>query len=231
MKSLVRVGLLVAWGALFPASPALAIPLGFVPVAATVMPGDSLDFAVVVSGTAAGSGPSVGAFDLDVSFDPAILSPTGVGFGPWLGDPALFEALTDFFFSVGVIDLAEISLLSPAELDALQPDSFVLATLSFEALGPGTSPLIFSEVLVDDAFGAKLAIEAGAGSVTVVPEPCTLALLGASLTGLGAWRRRRRVASGEPHEGTDGGQRSRPGGASRQGGGGPVARRMMHRLR
>jgi hypothetical protein len=122
---------------------------------------------IFISGLGAGIPPSVGAFDLDVSFDPAILSPTGVAFGPFLGIPFV-DALVDATFPPGVIDLAEVSLLPSADLDLLQPAAFPFATLFFDTLALGTSPLTFSLVIVDDAFGGKLDITTGSGSGAAV---------------------------------------------------------------
>jgi len=142
---------------------------------------------VVVSGL--GRPPSVGAFDLEVVFDPVILSSTGVTFSSFLGDAVLLEALTDFRFLPGSVELAEVSLLLSAELDALQPANFTLATLSFSALTSGSTTLTFSEITLDDAFGNLLIGQ------KAVPEPPTSLLTGAGLTLLNAvvsrWRRRR----------------------------------------
>ena len=60
-------------------------------------------------------------------------------------------------FSPGMVEFAEISLLSPTELDALQTSAFSLGTLSFTALGSGTASFSFSAGVVDDGFGKKLA--------------------------------------------------------------------------
>ncbi|MGH7392263.1 MAG: hypothetical protein ACREM3_22815 [Candidatus Rokuibacteriota bacterium] len=189
MKTLFRFGLVVALGGLLEVTPALAVSLGFVPASQTAGVGESVSVDVVVSDLGAGSAPSLGAFDLDVSFDPLILAPTSVTFGPFLGDEGLVEALTSFTLLPGVVDLAEVSFLLPAELDALQPASFTLATLFFDTLGVGTSPLTFAQALLDDAFAVRLDLAPDTGSVTVVatapvPFPGTLLLVGSGLVAL-----------------------------------------------
>ena len=120
MKKFIWLSLLVGFS-FFHASPTLATPffLNLVPSSLTVVPAQPMTADIVISGLAPGGPPSVGAFDLDVSFASAILSPTGVTFGSFLGIPGL-EALTDFKFLPGLVDLAEVSLLSPSALDALQ---------------------------------------------------------------------------------------------------------------
>jgi len=85
-----------------------------------------------------GNPPSVGAFDLTVLYDSALVSFGGVTFGPLLGDTSM-EALTSSNASPGVVEFAEVSLLAPAQLDGLQSPGFTLATLSFEGLGSGTA--------------------------------------------------------------------------------------------
>jgi len=179
MKKL--IGELVAIGiiALPITLPAYAsVFLHLAPPSATVTTGDTVNVEVSIGGL--GNPPSVGAFDLSVGFDPAILSPTAVTFGPFLGDESLFEALTAFDFSVpGVVEFAEVSLLTPAELDALQSSGFSLATLSFVATGNGTTSFDFiGDRRIDDAFGNKL----------IVPEPATVFLVAVALVALWGMR-------------------------------------------
>jgi hypothetical protein len=131
----------------------------------TVTTGQSVSVDVLISGHAPGATPSIGAFDFNVGYDPAILSPAGVAFAPFLGDPSAGEALTGFSITPGDLEFAEVSLLSPAALDGLQPADFRLATLSFNAAVSGTTSVTFRTATVDDAFGNKL---------PAVPEPNTL---------------------------------------------------------
>jgi len=201
MKRLLGLVTIVAMWAAPGLTPALAASLSFTPTSQSVGIGQPVTVQITVDGLGAGMAPSVGAFDLDVTFDPAVLLPTAVDFGLLLGDPDALEALTSSSLSSGLIDLAEVSLLAPSDLDALQPSSFTLATLSFISLAVGTSPLAFTQAFVDDAFAARIALDVTGGTVDVaappggaVPMPASLVLLGAAMA---AWLvvTRRRAAS------------------------------------
>jgi hypothetical protein len=160
----------------------LAVTLEFLPASQMIGLGQSATVDVIISGLAAVGPPSVGVFDLDVTFNPAILSSTGVRFGDLLGKPVLGEALTTSSSARGVIDLAAVSLLSPEELNALQPARFSLASLDFSSLREGTSPLSFSQALMADAFGGILETTASGGIVNVAaPEPSSFFLVASGL--------------------------------------------------
>ena len=130
----------------------------------------------------------VSAFDLDVIYDSAVISATGVSFGALLGDLVSFEAQTRANTSVsGIVDFAEISFLSDTELGSLQPGDFTLATLSFRAIDLGTSSLSFD---LDPQFGTNvvglntttLTLDSiGNARISIVPVPGTMLLLASGL--------------------------------------------------
>ncbi len=146
--------------------------------------------------------PLVGSFDLDIAWAPAILSLTGLSFGTTLGDLGLFEGVGGGgVVAPGLLDIFEVSFLTIPELAGLQGvGPIVLATLFFDTIGLGVSPVSFSgapnfELLISDHLGAVIpsAFDGGAVEVTapsLVPEPGSIVLL---LSGAGAllWFRRR----------------------------------------
>lgn len=196
--------LLLVLGALLTGSPAQAIRLDVVPSFTQKFVGDVFGVDVVVSGLDAAT-EVVSTFDLDVSYDPAILQALGVNFGAALGGGLPNSVQFGPFIGAGVIDFAESSLLLDADLDLLQGDSVTLATLSFRAIGAGISSLEFIQdpffILTGrfDAQGipADLNPDVGGGRVQVdarqVPVPGVLSLLGLGLIALAL---RWRLASG-----------------------------------
>jgi hypothetical protein len=157
------------------------ITLSISPASTNVITGQSVDFTLLISGHTQGTAPSVGAFDLTLGFDQNLLMPTGVAFGPFLGNP-LFEALTSASLSLSQVNVAEVSLLSSTTLDALQPASFPLATLTFTAKASGVAALAFTAGVVDDTFGNKLAS---------IPEPRTFWVVALAALGFIVGRMRR----------------------------------------
>lgn len=161
-------------------------------------PGTDVEVALQISDLVDFAAPSLGVFDLDINFDPAILAPSAVVFGdPILGDQLDlfgFGAVTAFVFGAGVVNLFELSFDTEADLNALQAGAFTLATLTFAPLAPGTSTLAVSVNALGDAAGVPLGATLVDSSVAVdvaVPEPGGLVLVGAGLGALAISRRRR----------------------------------------
>ncbi len=144
---------------------------------------------LVIGGLTAGGPSSLGTFDLDIGFDDTVLTFQGATFGGFLGTPGVQTTNGSGLLAADLVDAFEVSLLTPAGLDALQPASFTLATLFFWGAAPGTSPLTLTQALVGDAFGTQLLVTPSNASITIVPEPATIFLMGLGLVVLGVRRR------------------------------------------
>ena len=135
-------------------------------------------------------------YDIDTSFDSTAVSFDSAVFG----DPILGNQLDLYGFGtinavspgVGVVNIFELSLDLPADLDSMQADSFVLATLTFDALSVGTSQLSLTANSVGDSLGIPLVTTLNNGSVNVViPEPSTIILCGLGIVAAAIRHRRK----------------------------------------
>ena len=151
-------------------------------VQSPVSAGDDISLKIMISGLGDNSPLSLGAFDLDVSFDSSVLSFSGYTLFDELGNVGLFEA-DDFSFgeyAPGAINLYEVSYLFDFELDSLQPGMFALAELFFhvDVLNSGESTFLslFANSLTD-AIGRTLDITVGDDAIISTPTPAPLPLL------------------------------------------------------
>ena len=184
-----------------PSSVEAVISLDFVPSSQIVTVGGSAEVGIKISGLGDLIAPSLGTYDITIAFNPAVLAFNSVVYGdPILGDQLdLFSlgSLTGTTPGVGSVNLFELSFDTVDDLNNLQAADFILATLSYDAIGVGISPLTFSAVLLGDANGDALTATTSNGSVTVesavtalVPEPSTMVLVALGLWLL-AWNRAR----------------------------------------
>jgi hypothetical protein len=174
-----------------------SIVLTVSPLVQSASVGSTTTVQVGISGLGIHAAPSLGAYDLNLGFDPALLSISGLTFGdPMQGDQLDLSgagAISDFSSpTAGLVEFFEISLDPIAMLDAQQSDHFILATVVFKAIGAGNNSLVLSVNSIGDSAGAALSVGLQAGSINVVatPEPTTVGLLIASV-GIFAWRWRK----------------------------------------
>jgi hypothetical protein len=145
--------------------------------------GSSFDVFVGISGVT-----DLYAFQFDLSFDPAILSAASVSEGPFLpgGGSTLFLPGT-IDNSGGTISFTADAFLGPGPGVS---GSGTLADISFQALGPGTSLIDLSNViLLDSNLGEIAEFTTTSGSVTV-PEPSTILLISMGMVALGMVRKK-----------------------------------------
>ncbi len=195
--------------------PGYAIQIGLEPKSQTTFLGQSIDVDILIYGLGDNAAPSLAAFSMNIIFNPNILSIDSINsvvFGPYLGNPDdVSQALTSVFLPgfmntpSDIVDIAESSLLEfemrPSNFSSLppyliyQPKDFLLATLTFETIAPGNSPLSLSEIYLSDENGIQLTLapEPDSASITVnpVPEPDTLLLFGTGLVGLAGFGRKK----------------------------------------
>ena len=149
--------------------------------------GSEFEVVVSVSGLTDGGSLSLGAFDVDVGFDPAILSPGTVEFGDAGGasglDPFGLGSIQSAIVGAGSINVSEFSLDSAADLNLNQAGSFTLFRISFSADAVGQSALSLFANTIGDENGDTLLVTLDGSAVDVrpVPLPASFVLFAAGL--------------------------------------------------
>lgn len=185
------------------ASPAANLSLE--PSTTLIQSGGIVYLDLVVSGLGDHAAPSASAFDVDISYDPALFAVSNIVFGTKLGDESLGEAISGSDSATpGSVNIWELSLLEPdlatcvvcsaPYLDDLHGPSFTLARIGFATsqVGSGSFGLVVN--ILADGLGDPLAVALGAEPTVSVPAPPTLYLLGVGMLGVIATRPRGRRA-------------------------------------
>jgi hypothetical protein len=196
MRRVLAPALAAACLVLLPVTPAPAVLIEVVPSAQEAGEGDTIQVRLAISALGDQSPPSLSTFDLDVAFAPGVLALLAVSFGdPVLGDQLDLLGLGSEALATagtGTVNLFELSLDTADDLNTLQAGAFVLATLTFEAVGEGSSTLALTVNALGDADGQSLETELSPGTVRVtsdgvpVPAPAAALLVGLGLLALGA---------------------------------------------
>jgi len=118
-----------------------------------------------------GNGTALGTFDVNVGFNSSVVSFASASYGdPVLGDQLNLEGFGPVSSTIpgsGTTELFELSVDSPSALTSLQATSFTLATLTFDAVGSGTSGLDLSVNALGDQNGLPINATLQNGSITV----------------------------------------------------------------
>lgn len=171
------------------ARPVAAGPiLSITPSTSTVNQGDSFSLDINISDVT-----DLYGYQFDLLYDPTILTANAITEGTFLagGGSTLFipgDATStpgDLSFTIGLL-LGAVSGVS---------GDGTLAQVSFTAASAGLSAISFSNVILQDSVGGIInaqSVNASVNSVTPVPEPGTLVLLGCGLAAM-AWSGRRKL--------------------------------------
>jgi hypothetical protein len=177
---------------------ASAIVVEVIPSSSIVNMGGSLTADIRISGLGDGFAPSLGTYDIDLIFDSNLFTPNSVTFG----DPVLGHQLDLFGFmsnpsgaslaGPNTLNLFEVSLDFPFDLDDLQAPAFILASVVFDVnQKTGTGLFDLSINALGDSFAFPLDAQTIAAEVQVVPVPAAIWLFGTGLIGLIGFAKRR----------------------------------------
>ena len=181
------------------ATSASAISISLVPSSADVAVGESLFVDIMIEDLGTASAPSLGVFDIDIMFSESTIGVTGVTFGSQLDILGFGSIASSGPNGTDRYNIFELSLDPADVLDSLQLDSFVLATLEFEALAVGIVPIGLDVITLGDSYGAPLTATTSGATIRVseaIPEPRAGLLFGIGmLVASGSFRRRGRGCS------------------------------------
>jgi hypothetical protein len=177
------------------AASANAATISIDPSSQSTTVGSTVSATVRIADLTTGTAPSLGGYDLNLSFDSAVLSFSGLTYGSGLDVLGLGSIRVSDTGSaaLGLLNVVEISLDEESDLNALQTDAFGLFTVTFQALAAGTSGLSLQVNSLADAAGLGLNAATANGSIGVAPVPLPAAawLLFSGLAGLAGISRRR----------------------------------------
>ncbi len=179
------------------ASTVSAVALEVIPDTSTMNVSDSLTVDVLISGLGVASAPSLGVFDIDLTFDPALFMAGAVTFGDQLDLLGFGSTQLDAAFP-GAVNAFELSIDPRSTLDFSQADSFRLFSVEFEAISTGFGLFDLSVLSLGDSSGTPLPYTTSGASVevlqpSVIPVPAAVWLFGTGILGLIGISKRRKA--------------------------------------
>jgi hypothetical protein len=127
-----------------------AATITLTPSASVIDVGETVTVNLQISGLTSPGSPSLGAWLADITYNPGVVSITlgDVVFGTNLGFSLNFVSIAG-----GVISADDVSLETSDDLNASQPNAFLLASFTFTGVAPGVSLLDFSRLELSDETG------------------------------------------------------------------------------
>lgn len=172
------------------------------PFNSTIEQGETIDLNLRVWGLMPTQ--DIAFWSVDLGYDLSVFSFDSAVTGDELGNPA--TPFTPFGFPAGFVDTG--SNLTLAETSSLldlssQADNFILATLTFSGVAPGTATFALDSLsaIFMDSLGGAINIDSalsGSGTVnpvTAVPVPGAVWLLGSALLGFTGIRSRLKASA------------------------------------
>jgi len=157
-----------------------SISLGF---GESIQTGGTVSIDVTISGLGIDQAPSLATYDLDIIFDSSHLSFSSATFGNQLDLFDYGDNFTDAYIdeTTGDLNIYELSLDDPADLNDYQADSFTLATLTFDILKSDTTQLSIFVNDLGDTNDNLLSASLTTGTVSTVPVPAAFWLMASGL--------------------------------------------------
>ncbi len=103
--------------------------------------------------------PSLGAFSLNLDYDPAMIEFVSIDYSSHLGYLNLQEVDTHQNDNPGSLYIDAVSFVRTEETNDTQPDNFVLATVTFVALERGEGSLTVSNILLSDTGAIQIFVD------------------------------------------------------------------------
>lgn len=158
------------------AVPGQAAVVAIHPATTSAAVGQSVLVDVDISDLVDGAAPSLGAFDIDLHFDPAVLTLTQLTFGDGLNVLGLGGNPQEVTEGTGVVNAFELSLDASDDLNTLQSGAFTLFTLTFQAISAGTAELSLTLNSLANAEAFEIAATSAGSSIEVAPVPLPAAV-------------------------------------------------------